>query len=68
MKTFEEYLTVLLTKELHELNAGELAFLKARRDYLTPQQIEKYQLAVVVDIHNTKVPYGRSQKTNPRRT
>ena len=67
MKTFEDYLTVLLTKELHELNPGELAFLKARRDYLTPEQIEKYQLTVV-DIHNTKVPYGKPHKANPRRT
>lgn len=37
-----EYLEKIVAKEPHELVEEEIAFLRARRDYLSDEQVEKF--------------------------
>lgn len=38
----QKILDAILKKDLHELTDNDIRFLKARRDYLTTEQIDKY--------------------------
>jgi hypothetical protein len=42
-KEFLEVLNEILAKEITAVTKSEIIFLRARRDYLTPEQLEKYK-------------------------
>jgi len=46
----KEVLEGILTKDLHELTSNDIAFLKARWDYLNADQKEKYKSVLVKEI------------------
>lgn len=70
VKTFLETLNDITKKEIQALTEHDVAFLKARKSYLTAEQLEKYEsvLETVLEVPNTKVRYGKTHTTNSRGT